>query len=233
MRRTPSDSLPAAGVSQWWLVARRWFAPFGAASGMLPVGGPNVDVNVAYQLTLDDFVAFNMSHQRRSPLLRAITLGIFIIAWVAIPVGVLAYLLPRHADTNFETTLFLVVWAVVHFLVFGYLVLRIIRRGWSSPLSAVLIRRMLTEGDTSSMVGQYKLIVSPTEMTESSPKGESTCAMSAVQRIVVTDEHVFIYVAPVQAFVVPRNAFRSATDFEDFVAMIEEYSGQSAIIEGR
>ena len=23
MRRTPSDSLPAAGVSQWWLVARR------------------------------------------------------------------------------------------------------------------------------------------------------------------------------------------------------------------
>ena len=37
-RRTPSDSLPAAGVSQWFLVVRRFSASFGAGSGVLPVG---------------------------------------------------------------------------------------------------------------------------------------------------------------------------------------------------
>jgi hypothetical protein len=34
MPDTPSDSLPTADVSQWFLVARRFSAPFGAASGM-------------------------------------------------------------------------------------------------------------------------------------------------------------------------------------------------------
>jgi len=185
-------------------------------------------VHLVYELTLDDFVAFDTSHQRRSPFLRAITLSIFIVAWLAIPVGAFVYLLARQSEATF-----LIVWAVLHFLVFGYLVLRIIRRGWSDPLSAMLIRRMLTEVDTSSMVGQYELDVSPTAITESSPKGEVTATISAVQRIVVTDNHVFIYVAIVQAFVVPRNAFRMETEFEAFVATIEEYSGHSAHVDGR
>ena len=36
-RRTPSDSLQAAGLSQWSLVARPFSAPAGAGSGVFPV----------------------------------------------------------------------------------------------------------------------------------------------------------------------------------------------------
>ena len=108
-------------------------------------------MNVAYDLTIDDFVDFNLNHQRRSPILRAITLSIFIVPWVAILIGVAFYLLSASRDsTSLDTSnvAFLILWAAMHFLVFGFLVFRIVRRGWSNPVSALLIRRMLTEGDT-------------------------------------------------------------------------------------
>jgi hypothetical protein len=73
--------------------------------------------------------------------------------------------------------------------------------------------------------------VTRTEITESSPQGEATCAMSAVEKIVVTGDHAFIYSSPVQAFVVPRRAFATSVDFESLVAMIEQFSRKSAMRE--
>jgi hypothetical protein len=182
-------------------------------------------MDVAYDLTTDDFVAFNVHHQRRSPLVRTITTSAVMVVWLVVAVAVALYALFAVRD---RTTLIvcLLLWGAV-VSVFGFLLWRMARRAPSNRPSAGLV----AERDTSSMVGPYKLNVTRTEITESSPQGEATCAMSAVEKIVVTGDHAFIYSSPVQAFVVPRRAFATSVDFESLVAMIEQFSRKSAMRE--
>ena len=143
-KSVPTD-LAGCGVGGYdWGMAKE--NPYEApkAGKPRPILKPDAVMNVAFDLTIDDFIDFNLSHQRRSPILRAIVLSMFIVVWIAVPIGIAFYLL--SASTLDE---FLILYAAVHFLVFGFLVFRIARRGWS-------------------MVGDYELTISPAAIRQSS-----------------------------------------------------------------
>jgi hypothetical protein len=182
-----------------------------------------------YELTVDDLVAFNLSHFRRSPTMRRIYLTILLLAWISVPAGIAIFLVQSYraeaSPLAADLVPFLITWAVLHSVVFAFLVYRGYRRGASTFFAtAGLARRLIREGDLSSLVGRYKLTISPTSIVEISPRAESTIQMAAVQRIVVADQHAFVYVSPIQAFVIPRRAFPQSVDFEHFIQKLEEFS---------
>lgn len=190
-------------------------------------------MEIEYEQTLEDVIAFNEAHQNRSPLMRSIRLSLFGTAWIAIPIGIVVYFVAAanagKLPQDPPVLMFLILWGVAHFIVFGLITLRIARTGRSIVTANFLVRRILTEGDTSSLTGRRKLSVSPTTISDSSPSGESSWKMTAVQKILVTEHYAFIYVSPVHAFIVPRRAFFRPEEFERFVKLVEQYSRQTAI----
>src|SRR5262245_4407566 len=138
-------------------------------------------MEIEYDQTFEDVVAFNEAHQSRSPVIRGMRLAVFGLVWVSIPLGIAIYSfnawkagdLPRP-----NALIFLWLWAVVHFLLFGFVVYRIARTGRTLTSGMFLVRRMLSEGDVSSLIGRRRLSLTPAAISDSSPNGDSTWKMS-------------------------------------------------------
>jgi len=60
------------------------------------------------------------------------------------------------------------------------------------------------------------------------PKSEARHNISMVQRIIITKDHAFVYVSPIQAFIIPRRAFVPPETFDAFIRTLEDYSGVRA-----
>jgi hypothetical protein len=122
---------------------------------------------------------------------------------------------------------FLIAWAVVCVIaITGVTILWGRRRPtWAT---AWYIRWYATRGDTSSVFGRYRIALSPREIYERAPKSEARHDISVVHRVIVGPGHAFIYVSPMQAFIVPRRAFVPPETFDAFVATLERYAGVKA-----
>ena len=179
---------------------------------------------LAYDLTIDDLVKFNVDHQRHS--FRAMAGCLFGASSLLVPVAVGAYLLANASALEWDEQLFLILFAVVSFLM---LVSMAIWSAWHGVpamlLMPILIRYLLTRGDTSSLAGRYTLSISPSELVERAPKSEHRFAISAVQKLVWSDQAIYIYMSPIQAIVVPMRAFAEPAAAEAFIRVLQQHSG--------
>jgi hypothetical protein len=203
-----------------------------AAAPIVPPEGP---IDIEFDLTMDDFVEFNLDHSHRS--MERVNKGILgcvgIVGAIAVPIGVLIYLL-RTPNIDIETQGSLIAFAVLSFVVvlavFGWMVLRkdpLFLRG--DFLNRPLIRYLLTRGDTSTLIGRHWLRLDQTEILERAPKSESRIHLTAVQKIVVTPKHLYLYIAPMLAVLIPLRAFADEFAIESFVAAAEKRTGVQAI----
>jgi hypothetical protein len=98
-------------------------------------------------------------------------------------------------------------------------------RGARPMFMGMLTRWMVARGDTSSLFGPYIVRVHQNEIVERGPKSEHRFAISAIQKLVIDAEHVYAYVSPVQAIVIPSRAFGHSLEQKAFVASIEQRTG--------
>jgi hypothetical protein len=180
---------------------------------------------VEYDLTFDDYVAFNHQHSERMFAMRTVRMALQLIFGMSVPIGVAYYLLTRSAPM--EVAAFLIIWSVGNLAIFTCLAL------WWHPRSPPFTTRWLvwwymSRGDTSSVFGRHWLAISPQDIYERSPKAESRLNMSSVQRIALTPNHAFVYISPMHAFIIPRRAFITPEMFDAFIATLEQYSGLKA-----
>lgn len=188
---------------------------------------PESPREIEFDLTLDDYVAFSLDHAKRSTLHKTSIGCFFVVAGMAVPVSIAAILLTVENARDFAMPL----------LAFGAIVLLSlgIVAGWNyyygipTFLTDLMLRHMLTRGDTSSIFGRYSISVSPAAIFERAPKSEHRFALSAVQKIILAPQHVYVYVSPVQAFIIPKRAFLEPRAPESFVTLLEQYSGTVAI----
>ena len=200
---------------------------------------PSQPLNVEFDLTLDDYVAFNVVHRSNAALMKWLLLIILGVGWVSIPalIGIELYRnwaghLPQPLDG--EEVTFMLGYAAFHTIGFPLLtwwmypfMTRLMRSRFQHFFLRLVIKWMLA-GDTSSIFGHYKLTFSAEMLHEMGPKNETSFKMSAVQKLVTTDQYLFIYVSPVQAYIVPRRAFRFPEDFDRFVRTMETWTRLTA-----
>ena len=73
------------------------------------------------------------------------------------------------------------------------------------------------------MFGRHRVTISPHGIAESGEFGESTTAWQAVECVVSAEEYAYVYLNALAAIIVPRRAFDSPAEFDEFVRAAQRY----------
>lgn len=188
------------------------------------------EVEVEYELVIEDYVAFNMHHIRRTPAYRKQRVVVLLIALAIAEVanGLLLYNQAFRGPLAPDAIFFHGGIALVFLVVFGGMAFRAGQSGSNSWMMKRMLRNVLTQGDPAVMIGKRRVRVTPSWLEEISDLRETRLKLQCVQRIDVTPEYAFVYVAPVMAFIIPVRAFGLAEHFATFIANLEGHTGKVA-----
>lgn len=174
---------------------------------------------VQFELTVDDFVDFNHFHHKNSPeLSRRLLMPRIGIPLFMILALLLTPLLTQRKDRGYldeltQMRLFFVVPPALFFY---------IPFAWKRR-QASLIRRMLKEGSTRSMLGKCSVTLSNESISIQRPSSLSSYDWEAIDRICVNSESCYLYVTSVSAIIVPRRTFSSNESFNEFLREAEQF----------
>lgn len=168
------------------------------------VEGAAADISVEYETTTADVMAFYMYRWRTSPTLRR---SVRVQQLVAGLLGVLVLCMPHVPLTARVVGALAVIVAVIAMPPF---------------LNAYQRRhyaRMLREGSQRGVVGWHRVsITSNGDLNGESEIGYGFIIREAVERVVETPQHVFVFVTSMSAFVMPRATARG--DLDGFIAAL-------------
>jgi hypothetical protein len=190
------------------------------------------EIEVEYELTIEDLVAWNMHVLRHSPSQRRMRRRVSLVVFITLLLAIVSLLTVRvFTSPDPFTPGEVVVYGSAIFAVCIVFALRGLREGkkpavaWNAER---MVRSMLTEGDTSSTIGPRRLRVTKDHLYEADDLHETKWKLKAVQRIVMVPQYAFIYVAPVRAYILPVRAFASPDHWQTFVANLEGHTGKRA-----
>ena len=174
-------------------------------------------MKASYELTADDLMAFVQFHLAQSPNARRQRIGCSLIAFVVM------LLLPGLILLTSEKP-FLQTARDIWPLLLGPLLFLTFVFPYIKWRTGNLSKRMLSEGSNAGFYGECSLSLDADGIRESKTSGDTVRKWSAVEKIIVTQEYIFIYTSGIEAFVVPRRAFSSSTDFNAFVQHVADQS---------
>ena len=169
-------------------------------------------MNIQYQNTLDVILALNWYHPRTSPAARR-TLLLFQYG-LPIAIVVLVVLITLAAGWS----LFTIVPAVVLALAWFAFVPKMQKRSLQKQ-----IVRLYADGRDRGIVTGHKVSIDSLSIKDRTDRGETTTAWKDVEKVVATGEHVFVYVGPKSALIVPRAAFPGESEYNAFVDTVMKY----------
>ncbi|MEX1231431.1 MAG: YcxB family protein [Planctomycetaceae bacterium] len=175
-------------------------------------------MNVSYELLPDDFAAFIEFHQQSSPVARRQRLGCFAIglaALLVLPVGILLMTDKPRLEAAIN------IWP----LLLGPILFAVFIVPYVRWRTRQMSRRLLTEGTNAGFYGACDLAIDSEGLTESRPSGSTSRKWTSVERIVTTPQHLFVYTSGIEAFVVPRRAFGTDSEFNAFADAIADKCG--------
>lgn len=188
------------------------------------------EVEVEYDLTMEDFIAFNVHHLLHSPAQQQLQFRVRLWITVLVVLANVALLLYRASQgplTEFDFFLHGLI-GVVTIVAFGHQLFR--RRQGRQQYRAYekVVRNALKVGDFSTIVGVRRCRVTKEYLETIAALWESKWRLPTVQRIEVTPQYAFVYVTPNQAIIFPVRAFVSPDHFATFVANLEGHTGKVA-----
>ncbi|MFO7907337.1 MAG: YcxB family protein [Planctomycetota bacterium] len=175
-------------------------------------------MKATYELTRDDLAAFIEYHQRSSPAARRQRVGCLAFAFCAmmvLPVGILVTTDKPVVETAMDMWPLLLGPILFVMLAIPYVRLR----------TRQMSNRLLGEGQNKEFYGKCELNAGDDGLTETRPSGSTTRNWFSVERVVTTPSHLLIYTAGIEAYVVPRRAFSTESEFREFVNTIAARSG--------
>ncbi len=172
-----------------------------------------------YEITAEDLEAFNLYHHRHSPTARRHYLRAWFVPslmWLLVCLGIW-HLADRTRVTPLRTFLDLMplfAFVPIYLLYFPWSYRRKLRK---------IIAGMVSEGKNRGLFSRHRVTVSPEGVTDAGEFGQNTTAWGAVERVVVSGGYAYVYISSLAAIIVPRRAFASASEFEEFVRVAGEH----------
>ena len=98
-------------------------------------------------------------------------------------------------------------------------------------LMVPLIRYVVLRGDPATLFGRHALTLTEDGLAERGPKSEHRFAWSAVQKVVVSPDHIFVFLSTLQGIIIPRRALPEPQAAESLIALVERLAHLKAIRE--
>jgi hypothetical protein len=177
-------------------------------------------MEITFEVGPDELVAFNLYHLKHSPTVRRqYRIRLFTVPLLMALVAITLFL---SADDKLAALPALV---VVGFLCLVYLLLfpGLRRRGIKKQ-----VRRLIAEGKNAGIFGQHRISITPQEVREVLSVGDSSRRWSAIERIAETDDHVFIYISALSAYIIPKLAFNNELACQQFIRSARIWMDQAA-----
>jgi hypothetical protein len=174
-------------------------------------------MNIEFQNTLDDILALNWYHHRTSPAARR-TLLLF---QYGLPVAIVLVVVIITFAAGWS--LFTIVPAVVLALAWFAFVPQMQKRNLQKQ-----IVKLYAEGRDRGIVTGHKVSINSSSIADRTDRGETKTAWKDVDKVVATEKHVFIYIGPESALIVPRGAFPGESEYSAFVDTAMRYHRAAA-----
>jgi len=174
---------------------------------------------IEFDFTKDDYREYSLYHQFHSPAnLRAYQKARFYpaFAWIII-CFCLWYLIPREQCQSLNANITLMILfsaAPLRIIIFPWLYRRRFRKS---------IDRMLSEGQNRGLFTRRQTSLSNEGIKVTTEFNQTMIAWRGVERIVHNDDYAFIYISSMSAIVVPRRAFSSSSEFDQFIKTAIDY----------
>jgi hypothetical protein len=196
--------------------------PYNAGISTMPLSAPPVAgavTQVAYELSVDDLIAFSMHHRRTSPAMRR-QLRMAYLVFPAILFALGALVLAVVGDEGIRMPLAVFVFGVGVILSFAGPLL-------SRHKTAQFLTKIYAEGSNRALTGWRRLSIGREGVAMSSELVESQMKWPAIERIESTDGYMFIYIGSANALVVPVRAFSTPAHFLVFLETARRYWQQA------
>lgn len=175
-------------------------------------------MEVEYNLAEDDMVAFNEYHLRTSPATRRWRSVKAFFVLVLFVLGIVIFTSARAAFARGED---LPSYLVLLFLAFVILLFLVVQRPHRGIRKAV--RKMLKQGRDRDSSSRLRVALDKLAIRVVGELTETTTKWPAVEKVVSTQDHLFIYTGSAAALIIPRRAFSEEWQFQGFVETAKQY----------
>ncbi len=160
---------------------------------------------VTYSIEIADMQAFQRHHRRISPVVRRAR--IFLLIFFA------ALSLNAAIQHDAESPAFRVIY---FFVMLGIMILATSALTFAANWFAQF--RAYRDGERHGILGAHTVTLTPDAVHERTAVNESKAAWRGIFRIDATPSHIFIFIQPNAAHVIPRRAFPAPEDAEAFLS---------------
>lgn len=173
-------------------------------------------MRIDYSLTVDDIITFNMYHIGHSPTIRKqVAYGQIITAFVTIiTMFALIYFTDRDKNISLIGFILPVLGGIILFVLFP-----VIYR-YEAKRQA---RKLLAEGQNTSLLGTHHLSLSPEAITSTSEVASATLKWSAITDVKDSSDYIFLYTSAMSAMIVPKRVFSSTEEIQVFLRYVQTY----------
>jgi hypothetical protein len=182
----------------------------------------NPKFELTYELHADDSLAFSKHTYQTSRATRLMRTGGYVLVALVYLVGYAfelwarrfwqwEYLAPVLAKQVLELAFYMSVY---------YLLLR-----WLFKFMAV---RMTKEGRNAGILCKHRVVVDGEAFFDGTDVGDQRVLWRGVERVEQTDAHIFVYIGSATAFVVPKWAFATEREAQEFFQAARTYQMRAA-----
>jgi hypothetical protein len=175
-------------------------------------------MKLRYVNAVEDVIALARHHSRHSTTHRLL---VALARWV-MP-GLLILVSLPYLGVNWTAFLYGLIPAVVIMLTFGWVY---------DALYGLMIRARHREGKNKGVLGPHELELAPPDLIERTPVSETRHWLGALERVVTTPTHAFIYLNSFSAHVIPRAGVTDG-DFEAFVEAVRQEAENAEWVRSR
>ncbi len=162
-----------------------------------------------YENTVEDLVALNRYHSFHSPEYRRLKFK-SMLTWSVVIIAA-AVFVPENALFNRAENIFC-----------GVILAAVVCLATYWGFDAESVKRLYGEDGINDFAGEVELEINCERITERKDDSETSKSWATVNKIVETDDYVFIYLMAMSAVVIPKNSILAGV-FDQFVDQARNY----------
>lgn len=169
-------------------------------------------MQIDFELTKQDYINFNIFHINYSKTLRKM---LFIQRYI---VSLSFLIVPFVA--SWVTSIPLWYWLSV--FVFTYIIWILFYWKYFKWNMGRKISKMVEEGKTDVMLGKQGVKLDESTIINNSSMNSSETKYQAIENIIETKDYIYVYISPVQAYIIPVSAFENLDEKDKFVNKLND-----------
>lgn len=172
-------------------------------------------MEIEYNLTFEDIMAFNRYHHANSPTIQAQRLkGMLVVpACILLLYGIVIALSDMPAWTA-EKLWFIPCVAIFYVLVYPRTFKKAVEKN---------VRLVLEEGSNKGVLGWHKVSLNADMITETTEYRQTSVKWEAIEKVVRGDGYLYVYHSSITAVVIPEGAFPNQDAFIAFTGKAQDF----------